>query len=319
MKCKGDELIRFSQVTKKFGSQEALQNLSFCLCAGRSLAILGPNGAGKTTIIRILLGVLEPSYGNLMVFGQPISTSAFASKKKIGAVIEEQTFFLDMSAWDYLSLFGELYEVKDSDSRALSLLKYMELYDARNKKLKEYSTGMKKKLNIIQSVLHRPEILILDEPFSGLDPLGISLTIDLLMSLKATGTTLIISSHILSEIDGLVDDLLLLNNGIVKAYGSKEELWKNLGGNCLMELMLLKENPEGIEALEKLPEVVSRTEIGKLHYVFFINGDEFIRNKICKAVFDNTIMASHISFSTPSVKMVYEKIMGSTVQSGEAI
>jgi len=313
------ELAVFSQVSKRFASHEILHNLSFCLKQGRSLAILGPNGAGKTTTIRILLGVLPPSKGKVSVFGLPISTSAFDSKKKIGVVIEEQTFFLDMSAWDYLSFFGELYEVQDSDSRVLSLLKYMELYDSRNKKLKEYSTGMKKKLNIIQAVLHHPEILILDEPFSGLDPLGISLTTALLSDMKASGTTLIISSHILSEIDGLVEDLLFIDNGEIKACGSKEELWQSIGGNCIMNISLLEANPEGIKALEKLPEVVSSKDLGGLQYIFFINGDSSNRKKLSKAVLDNHFMVSHLSFSDPSVKTIYERIMGPNFQSGEVI
>ena len=309
----------FSQVTKNFAGHEVLHSLSFSLKVGRGLAILGPNGAGKTTMIRILMGVLMPSSGSLSVFGQPISTSAFESKKKIGVVIEEQNFFLDMSAWDYLSLFGELYEVRNSASRALSLLKYMELYDARHKKLKEYSTGMKKKLNIIQAVLHSPEILILDEPFSGLDPLGISLTVDLLSNLRASETTLVISSHILSEIDGIVEDLMLIDNGVVKAYGPKEELWRSFGGNCLMNLTLQEANPEGIKALKNLPEIISTEDSSGLEYLFLITGDEFCRKRISKTILDNNLQVSHLSFSEPSVKMIYEKIMGTGFQSKEVI
>jgi len=314
MNSKSKELIIFSQISKIYGNHEILHNLSLCLTSGRSLAILGPNGAGKTSMIRIILGVVKPSNGIISIFGHPISTSSFESKKKIGVVIEEQTFFLDMSGLDYLNLFGELYEVPDYISRALSLLKYMELYSARNKKLKEYSTGMKKKLNIIQAVLHQPEILILDEPFSGLDPLGISLTLDLLHNMKASGTTLIISSHILSEIDDLVEDLLLIDKGEIKAYGSKEELWERLEGNCTMNLTLLEDNAKGLNVLEKLPEIIGRKDLGELQYIYTIVDNKAFREKISQIIIDYQFMISHLSFTNPSIKIVYEKIMGSNFQ-----
>jgi ABC-2 type transport system ATP-binding protein len=305
----GVELINFSGVTKRFYNREALHPLSFTLFKNHSLAILGPNGAGKTTIIRILLGVIRPSDGRVLVFGQPITTSSYEAKKKIGVVIEEQTFFLDMSAWDYLCFFGELYEIGGVSKRAVFLLRYMDLYDARFKKLKEYSTGMKKKLNIIQAVLHQPDILVLDEPFSGLDPIGISLAVDLLRQMKESGSTLIISSHILSEIDDLVEDVLLISEGSVKAYGTKQELWERFDGSYIMRLGLLEENKPGITNLMGMPGVISCEKRGDLQYVFSVNGNKIYKEDIGKAIIVNNILVSHISYTTPSVKTIYEKIM----------
>jgi ABC-type multidrug transport system ATPase subunit len=313
VKCDSDCLAFFSEVSKTFDKLEVLRPISFTLFRGHSLAILGPNGAGKTTMMRILLGVLEPTSGDVQVFGSPITSSSFESKKRIGVVIEEQTFFLDMSAWDYLYLFGELYGVENISERASFLLRYMELYNSRFKKLKEFSTGMKKKLNIIQAVLHRPDILILDEPFSGLDPVGINQTVQMLREMKIAGSTLIISSHILSEIDDLVEDMIIINSGTVKAAGSKMNLWREFNGMYSLNISLLEENKKGIGNLAGLPEVKAHTEPEKLRHIFSVSDDGESRRKIGQSIIDNRLLVSHISYTKPSVKMIYEQIMGSGV------
>jgi ABC-type multidrug transport system ATPase subunit len=308
VKC-NDELIVFSDVTKNFYNVEVLHPVSFTLFRGESLAILGPNGAGKTTMMRILLGVLQPDRGSVRVFGLPITTSSFESKKKIGVVIEEQTFFLDMSAWDYLLFFGELYGLTNISERALTLLKYMELYESRFKKLKEFSTGMKKKLNIIQAVLHRPEILILDEPFSGLDPIGVSLALQLLKEMKISGSTLIISTHILSEIDDLVESVMVINEGAVKAVGIKKDLWDRFGGSYTLDLVLLEENERAIENISRLPEIISHMAVDKLHHTFSVPSEAASCTMVSKAILDNRLLVSHVAYTAPSVKKIYEKIM----------
>jgi ABC-type multidrug transport system ATPase subunit len=316
VKCDSDCLVLFSEVSKTFNKLEVLHPVSFTLSRGRSLAILGPNGAGKTTMMRILLGVLKPTSGDVQVFGSPITSSSFESKKRIGVVIEEQTFFLDMSAWDYLHLFGELYGIENISDRASFLMSYMELYDSRFKKLKEYSTGMKKKLNIIQAVLHQPDILILDEPFSGLDPIGINQTVHLLREMKANGSTLVISSHILSEIDDLVEDMIIMNSGTVKAAGSKMNLWRGFHGTYFLNLSLLEENRKGIENLTNLPEIKTHTEQKTLQHIFSVSDDGESRRKISRSIIDNGLLVSHISYTEPSVKMIYEQVMGSGDNSG---
>ncbi|QQO11162.1 ABC transporter ATP-binding protein [Breznakiella homolactica] len=305
------ELIAFSEVTKQFHKRQVLNPVTFTLSRGKSLAILGPNGAGKTTLIRLMLGVIPQSSGQVAVFGAPIEPSSFESKKKIGVVIEEQTFFLDMTAWEYLRFFGELYQVGDIQNRAGALLRYMELYDSRSKKIREYSTGMKKKLNIIQAVLHKPEILIFDEPFSGLDPQGIYLTVNLLKEMKKSGSTLIICSHILSEIDDLVDDLLIINSGDVKAYGSKTDLWRKSDGGYSLDILLIEENTPGIERLGNLSGVVSWEKQGQCRYRLSVAGDERNRRAIAEAIVASGLLVAGITYSEPSVAMVYSKIMES--------
>ena len=221
-------MIDINEVNKKFGEHTVLDTFSLHVEPGRNLAVLGPNGAGKTTIIRLLLGVLKPDEGTVEVFGEPISTSAFDSKRRIGVVIEEQMFFLDMTAWEYLEFFGKLYRVGDTRERAGSLLRYMQLFNVRNRKIMALSKGMTKKLNIVQAVLHRPELLIFDEPFSGLDMQGMMQTVHLMREMKDAGSTLIISSHILFGLDEIIDDVLVLIEGKVTAYGHKSRLWENL-------------------------------------------------------------------------------------------
>ena len=222
-------MIDLEGVSKRFGTLPALDALSLHVERGRHLAILGPNGAGKTTIIRLLLGVLQPDRGVVEVFGEPISTAAFDSKRRIGVVIEEQMFFLDLTVWEYLEFFGALYRVTDTHARAAALLRHMQLYEVRNRTIRALSKGMTKKLTIVQAVLHRPELLIFDEPFSGLDMQGMAQTIHLMRAMQAAGSTLIVSSHILFGLDEIIDDVLVLIGGKAVAYGQKAQLGDDLG------------------------------------------------------------------------------------------
>ena len=309
MNFSGGSLVRFDHVSRYFNKTPAVNSLSFGLERNRSLAILGPNGAGKTTIIRMLLGVLSPSAGSIFLWGEPAASSAFGAKKRIGVVIEEQTFFLDMSAWEYLHLFGELYEVENISDKAEALLSYMELSGSKHKRLKEFSTGMKKKLNIIQAVLHGPEILILDEPFSGLDPRGIELSIKLFREMKKKGSTLIVCSHILSEIDSLVEDLLIIDRGNVKAWGNKKRLWEEYIGKNKMYLRLAEPNEAGINALGQLPLISGYKTRKGLSYVFDIDTDENVKVITAREIIKNKLLVSHLRYPEPSVKAIYARVM----------
>lgn len=303
-------MIRFDSVAKEYSNRVVLFPFSYTLEEGRSMAILGPNGAGKTTLIRMALGVIPPTSGYVRIWDQVISNSSFDLKRKIGVVLEEQNFMLDISATEYLRFFAELYGVKNPECRIASLLEYMELGDAASRKIRAYSTGMKRKLNIIQAVLHNPSILIVDELFSGLDPIGITLTIQLLREIKQKGTTLILSSHILSDLDELVDDLLILDHGMVRAVGKKEELWASFEIDRIGRAQIVEAH---IPLFEK---VLIELSVGdfKIHNE---NSIDFVvpqdtpdfKVKLAEKVMENHIILISLSYFDPRIQQLYTQVM----------
>jgi ABC-2 type transport system ATP-binding protein len=303
-------MIIFDSVTKEYSKKVVLSPFSYKLEEGRSMAILGPNGAGKTTLIRMALGVIPPTHGSVRIWDQEICNSSFALKRKIGVVLEEQNFLLDISATEYLRFFAELYEVKNPNFRITSLLDYMELGDAASRKIRTFSTGMKRKLNIIQAVLHNPNILIVDELFSGLDPIGISLTMKLLREMKQKGTTLILSSHILSDLDELVDDLLILDRGEVKAVGKKEELWASFEIDRIGRAQVMETQ---VPLFKKVLMDLSVSDIrvqsnNAVEFVVPQDNPDF-KELLAGKVLDAQIILISLSYFDPRIQQLYTQVM----------
>lgn len=303
-------MITFDSVTKEYSKKVVISPFSYTLEEGRSMAILGPNGAGKTTLIRMALGVIPPTYGSVRIWDQVISNSSFALKRKIGVVLEEQNFMLDVSATEYLRFFAELYEVKNPEDRIASILEFMELGEAASRKIRAYSTGMKRKLNIIQAILHNPCILIVDELFSGLDPIGITLTMQLLRKMKQNGTTLILSSHILSDLDELVDDLLILDRGMVKAVGKKDELYTSFEIDRICRAQIVDTH---VPLFEK---VLMELSVGDIQ-VKSDNSIEFVvpqsipdfKERLAGKIMNNKILVISLSYFDPRIQQLYSQVM----------
>jgi len=214
-------MITLKDVTKKYGKFTAVDNLNLEIEEGDSFGFLGPNGAGKTTTILMAVGILRPTYGEIKVFDKDIRRE-IEIKKRIGVVSEQQYLYNNMTAYEYLNFFAELYDV-DSD-RVNEILDYMRLSDVKNKLLKEYSKGMRQKISVARAVLHDPDILILDEPAYGLDPKGVKEVRDLILTEKKKGKTIFISSHILTEIEKVCDNVGIIDKGKLVFEGKMDEL-----------------------------------------------------------------------------------------------
>ena len=174
---------------------------------------MGPNGAGKTTTILMLLGIVPPTSGEIFVLGQKVAGLDARLRTRIGVVPEHQSLYDDMTAWEYLTFFSSLRGVSNPKSRVSELLEYFDLLPYRDVRLGEYSHGMRQKVNIIRGVLHDTELLILDEPVMGLDPLGVRQVRDLILAQRERDKTVLISSHILSEIEKTADRVGIMNKG----------------------------------------------------------------------------------------------------------
>lgn len=219
-----DYVIETHGLTKTYGEQSSVSDLSIHVRKGRIYGLLGRNGAGKTTTMRMLLGLTTPSSGDVKIFGKPLRGNEKSLLPRIGSLIESPGFYPNLTGTENLQIFADLRGLK-SQKYIKNALEVVNLPYRDKKLFSQYSLGMKQRLAIALSVMHNPELLILDEPINGLDPIGIAEVRDFIRELcDVGGKTILISSHILSEISLLADDIGIIDHGILLEEESLKEL-----------------------------------------------------------------------------------------------
>jgi len=242
-------MIRTQNLIKKYNEFKAVNNLNLEVKEGEIYGFLGPNGAGKTTTILVLLGILKPTQGEIYLFGQNITKDFLSIKKKMGVVSEKQYLYKGMTANEYLNFFADLYGVKNRKKKIDQLLEAVNLLEVRNRKLGAFSRGMQQKLGFARALLHDPQLLLLDEPVSGLDPTGIKQIRDLIEQENKKGRTIFISSHLLSEVERLCGRVGIINKGRLLAEDSMDNLRKRLTDVAELEIELSEAKKEIIDTL----------------------------------------------------------------------
>lgn len=224
--------VTLKDVTKSFGEFRAVSSLSLTARAGRIYGLLGPNGAGKTTTIRMIVNITSPDSGRIELFGQQMNS---VLQDHIGYLPEERGLYKKMKIGAQLRFFGELKNMRRSDlNEAIDRwLEKLKLTDWKNKKAEELSKGMQQKIQFIIAVLHEPDLLVLDEPFSGLDPINVELLKDTVLELKAAGKTIIFSTHLMEQAEKLCDDICLMNRSQKVLEGSLREIKQGFGRNAV--------------------------------------------------------------------------------------
>ena len=227
-----DVSLRVSNVTKRFGEFTAVENLSFDVRAGRVFGFLGPNGAGKTTTIRMIVGITAPDEGSVSLFGEQISPEV---QNRIGYLPEERGLYKKMKVVDQLKYFAELKGVSrgEADKKIDFWLERMGLAEWKKSKTTDLSKGMQQKIQFISTVLHDPDLLILDEPFSGLDPVNVEFMIDVLSEFRTQQKTVIFSTHLMSTAERLCHDIILINKAKKVVSGSLREVKESYGTNLI--------------------------------------------------------------------------------------
>ncbi len=213
-------VIELNHVNKKFNNKDALEDISVNIEKGKIVGLVGPNGAGKTTLIRIILGLIKPTCGEIKILGKKIYDND--TKKKIGFCIDKDGLYENLTARENLEFIARAYNVKNFNSVILELAKTLKINDDLDRIISEYSKGMKRKISIIKSLLINPEILILDEPLDGLDVESQKI-VEELIKRKKNNMTIIISSHNLYQIENICDEVMILNKNL-KFKGPLTEL-----------------------------------------------------------------------------------------------
>jgi len=216
-------VVELAGVTKSYESKVAVRDLSLSIEAGQMFGLLGPNGAGKTSSIRMMMGITMPDSGTISLFGKPFERT---SLERVGYLPEERGLYKKMKVLEQLVFFGELHGLTKSDAqkRATAWAKRLEIDEALPKKTEELSKGMQQKIQFIGSLLHDPGLIVMDEPFSGLDPVNAKLLEQTLLALKDEGKAIVFSTHRMDQVEKLCDSICLINQGEAVLSGRMREI-----------------------------------------------------------------------------------------------
>ncbi len=230
-------IIEINSLTKNFKELKAVDNLSLSVFKGDVFGFLGPNGAGKSTTIRMLLSLVRPTYGSIKIFNQPLEENRVEILRRVGSIVEKPDFYGYISAYKNLELLGRLSGKDISKKQIMDALELVGLQKRYKSKVKTFSHGMKQRLGIAQALLHDPDLIILDEPTTGLDPQGMKEIRELIVYLsKEKGKTIFLSTHLLSEIELVATRMVILNKGSNKAEGYVKDLLDSKNVKVTFEL-----------------------------------------------------------------------------------
>ena len=224
-------ILETNGLSKKYGRRTVVDDLSFKIRPGQTLGLLGPNGAGKTTTIRMLMGLAKPSSGSASIFGFNLATHIKQIHSRIGVVFEKPNLFENLSGYENLAIFCRLHN--QPPTLVKPLLERMELRERAAEPVKVYSKGMRQRILILRALVHQPQLLFLDEPCSGLDPVSSRIIRDYLLELKKSGVTILLTSHDMEEVDELCDLIGFINHGKLMVLADKNQLKNEYGHNSL--------------------------------------------------------------------------------------
>lgn len=288
-----DTILSIKNLDKKYGRVHAVKNLSFDIEKGNVYGILGPNGSGKSTTLGIILNVVNKTAGEFSWFGGTMSTHN--ALKKVGAIIERPNFYPYMTAVQNLELICKIKGVpfENIDEK----LKTVNLYDRRNSKFKTYSLGMKQRLAIASALLNNPEILILDEPTNGLDPQGIHEIRQIIKEIAKNGTTILLASHLLDEVEKVCSHVVVIRNG-VKLYSGRVE--NMVASNGIIEVKTDGDQELLANTLKNYYDIATVNVEDDLIIARLEN--ETTASEINKYLFEKGIILSHLVMRKPSLE-----------------
>jgi ABC-2 type transport system ATP-binding protein len=263
MSSPNDAVLSAADLHKTFGDLVAVDGVGFSIAPGETYGLLGPNGAGKTTTISMIAGLLEMDSGTVKIGDEAVTTTNVAAKAEMGLVPQDLAIYPDLTGKENLRFFGKLYAIDDLDRRVNEVLDIIELADRADDKAKEYSGGMKRRLNIGIGLLHRPALLILDEPTVGVDPQSRNAILDSIERLGEEGMAVLYTTHYMEEAERLCDRVGIIDEGKIVAEGTRRELVALIGERDLVRLEVSGDGKAAVAALTTMDGIESATSEGR--------------------------------------------------------
>jgi len=276
-------MIQVNGLIKDYGARRALNSITFDANQGEIVGFLGPNGAGKTTTMRILTGYMPPTEGEAIVAGYDVVEESLEVRKRVGYLPETVPLYTDMTALDYLKFMADLRHIPNAEDRAYETLEQVNLGDRANSFIGNFSKGMRQRVGLAQALIHRPEVLILDEPTIGLDPAQV---VEIRNVIKEIGKdrTVLLSTHILTEAQNMCDRVLIINKGQIVTEDTPENLQSNLMGSQRVAIRV-RGDSDGLDGTIKKVKGTRNIEIKDAENVEFeISADQDVRPQVAKAV-----------------------------------
>jgi ABC-2 type transport system ATP-binding protein len=289
-------MLEVNNLVKKFNSTVAVANLSFTVNPGKIFGMIGPNGAGKTTTIRTILNIIKPTSGEIIFNGKPITYEYYSM---IGYLPEERGLYRRSRVIDVLIYFASLKNLnnKNATNAADFWLKKLNIFEYRVKKIEQLSKGNQQKIQLIAAIIHNPSLLILDEPFTGFDPINQQEVKDLILSFVSEGKTIILSTHQMELAEKLCEDILLINNGKEVSSGKLSDIKKDFGGNNI-RLGFRGDN----SFLNHFPEIIKHDNYN--NYSDIQLREDIIPSEFLKKIIEKNEV-NHFSIVEPSLNKIF--------------
>ena len=276
-------MIQVTGLTKEYGARRALDSISFHANQGEIVGFLGPNGAGKTTTMRILTGYMPPTDGQVTVAGYDVVDESIEVRRRVGYLPETVPLYTDMTAMEYLKFMAELRHIPNAEDRAYETLESVNLVDRANSYIGNFSKGMRQRVGLAQALIHRPEVLILDEPTIGLDPTQV---VEIREVIREIGKdrTVLFSTHILSEAQQICDRVLIINKGKIVAEDTPENLQSRLAGTQRVVLRVRGDADGLLATVKKVKGTRDVTTPNMESVEFEFSAGQDVRPQVAKAV-----------------------------------
>lgn len=310
-------MLMVNDIKKAFDQKEVVRGVSFSVNKGESFGLLGPNGAGKSTTISMICGLLAYDSGEVMVDGISVKKRPLDIKKKIGVVPQEIALYPTMSAKENLLFWGKMYGLSGGQAkkRADEVLEYVGLRDRAKDKIETFSGGMKRRINIGASLMHEPELLIMDEPTVGIDPQSRNHILETVKRLNQNGMTVIYTSHYMEEVEFLCDRIGIVDKGKMIALGTKADLVNRLAGGTVIKLSVASLNEAFMTSIKNVPNVervITNKEASSLE--IFVQHHQQAFGEIMACAMENQIQVLSFEVQEPNLESLFLSLTGRTLR-----
>ncbi|HET7577965.1 MAG TPA: ABC transporter ATP-binding protein [Bacillales bacterium] len=304
-----ETVVNVQHLKKSYGKKQALQDVTFSVQSGTCFGLLGPNGAGKSTTMKILTGLVDPDDGTAHVLGLDAVKKRNVIRRQVGYVPQSITLYEKLSAYDNLKFFGEMYGVRGTEleHRIDEILKQTGLMDRKRDAIATFSGGMKRRINMAAAMLHRPKLLILDEPTVGIDPQSRNHIFEMIRTLKAEGVTIIYSTHYMEEVETLCDHLAIIDQGKVITQGNLKELLDRYSNKAVYA---------EAEGLEESLSLIYATDTYRQGDGWVMETDQVTKTMkdVLQAASERNIEMKELEIMRPSLEAVFLSLTGTNLR-----